>query len=394
MEKEKKVITKWLYWFTFAVAVIVVYKVLDQFSAITNWIKGLIGILYPFIMAVIIAYLFYIPCRSIESKLKKIGIKKRARPLSILIVYAIAIIVCVLIIKFIIPTVSESIMDLVSSLPNYYNQAIEAIKQMPEDSILNKINAIEIIEGLGDIDLTKYLSLDNLEQYIKGVLGLATTLFDVFVTLIISIYILAERTEILNFARRFCKAIFKNDTYKGIGKNFRRSNEIFFKFLSSQLLDGFVVGVMVSIAMSILHVKYAVLLGFMIGLFNLIPYLGAVIAVVISVIITALTGGVSQAIWMAIVVIILQQIDANIINPRITGSSLNISPILVIFSVTVFGAYFGIIGMFLAVPIVTIIKLWIEDYISIRDHGKIIGNSDKSTKGNETEDNEIVIKKI
>lgn len=391
MEKEKRVITKWLYWFTFAVAVIGVYKILDQFSAITNWLKGLIGILYPFIMAIIIAYLFYIPCRGLESKLRKLGIKKKARPLSILIVYAIAIIACVLIIKFIIPTVSESIMDLVNSLPNYYNTAIEAIKEMPEDSILNKINAIEIIEGLGDIDLAKYFSLENLEQYIKGILGLATTLFDIFVTLVVSIYILAERTEILNFARRFCKAIFKNDTYKGIGKNFRRSNEVFFKFLSSQLLDGFVVGVMVSIAMSILHVKYAVLLGFMIGLFNLIPYLGAVVAVVIAVIVTALTGGISQAIWMAIVVIILQQIDANIINPRITGSSLNISPILVIFSVTLFGAYFGIIGMFLAVPIVTVIKLWIEDYISIRDHGKIIINNE--IKKHE-EDNEIVIKKV
>ena len=126
---------------------------------------------------------------------------------------------------------------------------------------------------------------------------------------------------------------------------------------------------MVSIAMSILHVKYAVLLGFMIGLFNLIPYLGAVIAVAVAVIITALTGGISQAIWMAVTVIILQQIDANIINPRI---SLNISPILVIFSVTLFGAYFGIIGMFLAVPIVTVIKLSIEDYISVRDNGKVV----------------------
>ncbi len=386
MEKEKKVITKWLYWFTFAVAVIVVYKVLDKFGEITTWIKGLISILYPFIMAVIIAYLFYIPCRGIESRLRKMGLKKGARGLSIFIVYTIAIIFCVLVIKFVIPTASESIMELVGSLPNYYTKATEAIKEMPEDSILNKINATQLIEGLGDIDLTQYFSLENLGQYIKGVLGLATTLFDIFVTLVVSIYILAERTEILNFARRFCKAIFRNDTYKDIGKNFRRSNEVFFKFLSSQLLDGLVVGIMVSIAMSILHVKYAVLLGFMIGLFNLIPYLGAVIAVAIAVIITALTGGISQAIWMAVTVIILQQIDANIINPRITGNSLNISPILVIFSVTVFGAYFGIIGMFLAVPIVTIIKLSIEDYISIRANGKVIKESSCVTsKENEAE---------
>lgn len=368
MEKEKRVITKWIYWFTFAVAVIAVYKTLDNFSDITNWIKGLINTLYPFIMAVIIAYLFYIPCRGLEGKLRKIGFKKKARWMSIIIVYLIAIIACLLIIKFVIPSVSESVMDLVSNLPNYYKSAIEMINEMPEDSILKKINAVQLIEGLGAIDLGQYFSMENIGQYIKGVIGFATTLFDVFVTLVISIYLLAERTDILSFARRLCKAIFKNDTYKNLGKNFRRSNEVFFKFLSSQLLDGIIVGILTSIAMSILHVKYSVLLGFMIGLFNLIPYLGAVIAVVVAILITVFTGGISQAIWMAIVVIVLQQIDANIINPRITGTSLNISPILVIFSVTLFGAYFGIIGMFLAVPIVTVIKLGIEDFITERNN--------------------------
>ncbi len=368
MEKEKRVITKWIYWFTFAVAVIAVYKTLDNFSDITNWIKGLINTLYPFIMAVIIAYLFYIPCRSLEGKLRKVGFKKKARWMSIIIVYLIAIIACLLIIKFVIPSVSESVMDLVSNLPNYYKSAIDMINEMPEDSILKKINAVQLIEGLGAIDLGQYFSMENIGQYIKGVIGFATTLFDVFVTLVISIYLLAERTDILSFARRLCKAIFKNDTYKNLGKNFRRSNEVFFKFLSSQLLDGIIVGILTSIAMSILHVKYSVLLGFMIGLFNLIPYLGAVIAVVVAILITVFTGGISQAIWMAIVVIVLQQIDANIINPRITGTSLNISPILVIFSVTLFGAYFGIIGMFLAVPIVTVIKLGIEDFITERNN--------------------------
>ena len=108
----------------------------------------------------------------------------------------------------------------------------------------------------------------------------------------------------------------------------------------------------------------------MIGLFNLIPYIGAIIAVVIAGIITLLTGGVSQAIWMLVIVTILQQIDANIINPKIVGNSLQISPLLVILAVTVGGAYFGIIGMFLAVPIIAVIKVIIEDFINYRD-GKI-----------------------
>ena len=115
-----------------------------------------------------------------------------------------------------------------------------------------------------------------------------------------------------------------------------------------------------------MKVKYAVLLGFLIGLFNIIPYFGAIIAVAISILITLITGGLSQAIGMAIVVIILQQIDANIINPRITGSSLEISPLLVIFAVTIGGAYFGVVGMFLAVPVIAVIKIIVNDFIDFK----------------------------
>ena len=104
-------------------------------------------------------------------------------------------------------------------------------------------------------------------------------------------------------------------------------------------------------------VKYAILLGVMIGLFNLIPYFGAIIGVGIALIITLLTGGFTQAIWTGIVVIILQQVDANIINPKIVGNSLTVSPLLVIFSVTVGGAYFGFVGMLLAVPVAAVIKI-------------------------------------
>ena len=160
--------------------------------------------------------------------------------------------------------------------------------------------------------------------------------------------------------------MFKEKTYKNMDKYFNNSNEIFFKFIASQFLDAVVVGVLVTIALSIMGIKYAPLLGFFIGLFNMIPYVGAIIAVAISAIITLITGGVSQTIWMLIVVIVLQQIDANIINPNIIGQSLKVSPLLVIFAITVGGAYFGMLGMFLAVPVIAIVKIVIEDYIDLK----------------------------
>ncbi len=367
--KEKRVWTKWLYWFTFAVAVIFVYKTLDNFNDISIGIGKLISILMPFFMGILLAYIFYIPCRQIEKLYKKIKpkfIKKRARGLSVISVYILAILILAIVINILIPALSKSIMDLANNLPTYYQNAINFVNNMPEDLLIKKESVQEIINSLQKIDITSIINLNNISDYIKGVMGVATTIFSVFVSIIMSIYILLERREILKFIKKAARALFKEETCKALDNYFIKANDIFFKFISSQILDGIIVGIIVSIAMWILGVKYWVLLGFMIGLFNVIPYFGAIIAVTIATLITVLTGGFTKAIWMLIVVIIIQQLDANIINPKIIGNALKLSPILVIFSVTVFGAYYGVLGMFLAVPLIAIIKILVNDFIEFR----------------------------
>lgn len=373
MEKKNNIWGKWLYWFIFAVAVITVYKTLDNFKDITNWLKGIIGVLMPFIVGIFLAYLFYLPCKKIEKSYQKSKfkiIKKKSRALSILTVYLIVLIIIIIAMNFIIPTLATSITDLANNLVEYYNTTIANFENIPEDSFLRKIDINKIADILSNIKIEDFINLDTITEYAKGALGIANGIFDFFVSLMVSIYILLERTQILAFIKRLAKAIFKEKTYKAIGKYFNNTNEIFFKFLSSQLLDGFIVGVLTSTAMLILDVKYAILLGFLIGISNLIPYFGAIVGVGVSIIITIFTGGIPKAVWLAIVVIILQQIDANIINPKIVGNSLEISPLLVIFAVTIGGAYFGILGMFLAVPIFTVFKILIEDYIDYRNQIK------------------------
>lgn len=173
----------------------------------------------------------------------------------------------------------------------YYNIIVESLKGIPEDSILNKIDIQAIIGNFAPKNLEEYINLERITEYAKGLIGIGATVFNIFVTIVVSIYILAERSQIIRFARRLCGAIFNTNAYQTIGKYFRESNEIFFRFVSSQILDALIVGILTSAAMSILGVKYAVLLGFMIGLFNLIPYLGAIIAIVLAIIITIFTRG-------------------------------------------------------------------------------------------------------
>lgn len=373
MKSIKEHWSTWLFWFTCAVAVIAVYKILDNFSNIGQFINGFLKVIAPILSGVLIAYILYIPSKKFEQSFEKAKIKfisKRSRKLGIFTAYLVATLLIIILINVILPVVTQSVIELTNNFQGYYKLAIEKYRELPEDSIFKTEKIIEIVNNVQNFDLKEYININKIMDYLKGVMGVASSIFNIFVAIIVSVYILVERRDIINFLRKLGSATFKEGTYNNLGRYFYNTNQIFFKFLASQFLDAIVVGILTTIVMSIMHIKYAPLLGFMIGLFNMIPYFGAIIAVILSALITAITGGISQAIWMIIIVTIVQQIDANIINPKIVGDSLKISPLLVIIAVTVGGAYFGVIGMFLGVPVVAVLKILINDYIEYKNKTK------------------------
>ena len=360
---------KWIYWFLLGVAIIIVYKALDNFVDVMNVVNKFFDIITPFFVGIFIAYLLYMPCRKFEEAYQNSKVKfisKKARAFGIFSVYLIVLLLIIILINFILPVVFESVTDLINNIQGYYEVAIDKYNSLPEESLLKGDVVNDAIKNIQDLDIKQYFKVDKILEYIANAIDAVTGVFDVFVAVIVSVYILSERDKILGFLKKAAEAIFKERTYKNLDKYFSNSNEIFFKFIASQFLDAVIVGILVTIAMTIMKVKYAPLLGFLIGLFNMIPYVGAIIAVVIAAIITLITGGFSQTIWMLIVVIILQQIDANIINPKIVGQSLKISPLLVIFAITVGGAYFGMLGMFLAVPVIAVVRIIVVDYVDYK----------------------------
>lgn len=365
---------KWLFYFSILISAIIAYKILDNFGNISNWIRNFFKVLAPFVGGVLIAYILYLPCKKIEDAYKTTKkdnfFNKHARILSIATTYIMTIIILIIIFSFIIPILIQSLGDLMNNIPNYYSTAEDAINTLPRNNQI--VNGIvnSIMEQINKIDFKSYLDVNRVTQYLHGVINAVNNIFNTFIAIVVSIYILSQRHKLVGDLGKFNHAILSEKAYKKLSRYFRDGNEIFFRFLTSQILDAFIVGALVSVAMLILKVKYAVLLGFMIGLFNLIPFFGAIIAVIIAIIITMLTGGIGETLAMGIVVIILQQIDANIINPKIVGSALDISQILVIVAVTIGGAYFGILGMFLAVPVATVIRMMVRDYAKEREEQK------------------------
>ena len=368
MEEIKQGWKKRISWLLIALTVVIVYKMLDNFSNVTEWFGTFFRILKPFFAGLLISYILFMPCKKIENALSKSKlkfVKKKARGLSVIATYIIFVLIMVIIINCIFPVLKESVVELVSNIPGYYETLVNKYKELPEDSVLKSDVIKDKMTELSNIDMKQFLSINNekIIEYVKNIINIFSGIFDVFVSIIVSVYILLQRTAIMKFLRRFARAIFKKNTYEAVNKYFTKANEVFFTFISSQLLDAVIVGILTTVAMLIIKVKYAPLIGITIGLFNMIPYIGAIVAVGIGILITFITGGLGKAIAMAIVVIILQQIDANIINPKIIGVSLEVSPLLVIFAVTVGGAYFGILGMFLGVPIAVVIKTVLNDWI-------------------------------
>ena len=374
MKKEKVLGTKrWIYWVSIGVVLILIYKLLDNFTGIGDWVGNLFSVLAPFIEGILIAYILYTPCKKIENiliKRKNKFIKKRARGISILVTYLIVFALIIWFMNVIIPTLVNSISDLIKNVQTYYNSVISdspnyAITPFIQDNILKPV-----VEWIQNVDFESFFTIDRIKEYLSSAMGIIKGIVNIFIAVICSVYILAQRTRIVGFLNRLAKAILTKKGYERFNRYFTNGNAIFFRYLSSQMLDGIVVAVITSIAMTIMGVKYSVLLGTLIGISNLIPYFGAIFGVAIAIIITILTGGWEQALIMAIVVIILQQIDANLINPRITSSSLKVSPLLIMFAVTVGGAYFGVLGMFLSAPIFTLIKVIVDDFVNERNKEK------------------------
>lgn len=360
----------WIVAFVFAVAVIAVYKTFDNFYKVAEVIGLIVKSLSPFVIGFVIAYILNIPATKIEKlcqKSKYVFIKKRSKGISIVGVYLITALLFYIAISAIAPALYRNFVDLYFNIPGYINDALATIENLQEQYgfTLFEINESNIINTfntfLGKIDIAEF------GKYAKGVVNITSGVINVLIGIIVSVYMLIEKEKIKASLKRIARVLLKEEKAGKLIENVRKINNIFSKYLFCLLLAATIMAVLATIVLSILRVKYAIILGIMIGIFNLIPYFGAIIAGCISVLITLLTGGFFQALWAAIALIILQQIDGNYTSPKIMGDVLDASPLLIILAVTLGGGLFGVVGMIISVPIVITVKMAVGEFIDEKE---------------------------
>lgn len=246
--------------------------------------------------------------------------------------------------------ITQILNDIKSKIDNQYVQFAADYVLEASESARNLINdALTAISGI----LMKFIA------------NIGTSAVTIITSFIINIYMLVEKEDILARGKRLIYAFFEEQNARKMLHIFTQANKIFKSFLNGKLLDSSIVGVICIIVFYIFKVPYAPLMGTIIGAFNIIPYFGPIIGSV-PVLVVSFFVDPPKTITAFIIIIVVQQLDANFLDPRIVGGNVGVSPFWIITSVTVGGGLFGVPGMILGVPIVVLIKTIMEESINIR----------------------------
>ena len=361
--------------FVFCVILIIIYWGINNMNLIGNIINKIISIIFPFILGGALAFILNIPMTFFEKKLlnikrkKKVFFKNKKVVRIVSLIFAIIVIsfILYLIINLIVPELIDIVKLLIQNIP-YYAEELNKIIQN------NTENIQEIDNIISNMNLDTESIKNELMQIVTGVLnssisivvGVIGFITNLIIAIIFAIYILTGKEKLKSQISRLIQAYFDKEKANKIFEIGNIANKTFKNFFTVQCLEATILGSLCIIGMLILNIPYAAPIGVLIGVTALIPVVGAFIGIIIGAILILSVEPI-KVITFIIFVLILQQFEGNVIYPRVVGNSVGLPGMWVLMAVTVGGSLFGILGMFLAVPVIAVIKILIDDYIRYKE---------------------------
>lgn len=354
------------------------------FLMIANWgvVLAVIGkfltILMPFILGFFFACFINPLVKRVHSLLNRMKPGKGAKikkAFSVIISYVVVIGVITVLLIYIIPQIKASIGELGNTIQDGYQYMITHQKELNE-----KIPFIGLGGGIEYIKEFAYKKImsngSEILPYVYHVSSsLLTTLYNVLMGLVISIYIILDMKKLKRSARKVVYALSPKKKEQEVWQTMKQCSHIFNGFLIGKMIDSLIIGILCLIAMSILKLPYALLLSLIVCITNMIPYFGPIIGAIPGVMIYLFID-IRYAFIFALMILILQQFDGLYLGPKILGDQTGIKPLWVIFGITVGGAYFGVMGMFLGVPVVAVIMYLLQLFLDKKLKKKNISTFD------------------
>ena len=378
--KENKEYFKWgLTAFFVVLGGIISYYVIFHLDNLTARITKLFVILMPIIDGMILGYLMTPVVNGTERRIvkpifKKLNInhkKSQRRTVSIVITLFVVITALYSFFSVVIPQIGNSINTIIEQLPSYVDTLTVWISQLLEDNPVIEKNVTDLINTyFADIEV--FVNSELMPKLNSLIMTISMSVFSILkefwnliIGFIISIYILSSKEVFAAQAKKVAYAFLATETANRLISNVRFANKTFGGFFVGKILDSIIIGLICFIGTSLLGTPFCVLISVIIGVTNIIPFFGPFLGAIPCILLILFINPL-QAVYFLIFVIILQQVDGNIIGPKILGSSTGLSSFWVIFAITLFGGIWGIFGMIVGVPIFAVLFAFMKSLIELR----------------------------
>ena len=350
---------------------ILLYLGISQMSTIKSSISDFMGTLQPFIIGGALAYLLnfilrfyedYILSHEAFNKLKKSG----KRGIGLLLTYITASIITYLFIQFVLPQLMDSIIGLVNNIPEYVNDVTKFTNDIVDNLNLQPEYINLITDKFGEAITYIITILSNLVPVIGNfVVGATSSILNIIIGIIVSIYILIDKEKFMALGKKIVYALCSEEKAKFILRLATQSNMTFSRFIGGKILDSFIIGLLTFVILTIFKMPYILLISVIVGVTNIIPFFGPFIGGIPAAIIILFVSPI-QALWFVVIIIVIQQIDGNIIGPKILGDSIGISAFWILFSLLVAAKFMGFVGMIIGVPLFAIFYSIIKEIVEER----------------------------
>ena len=328
------------------------YRILSDFKqprVFPEQNRLLIGILSPFAGGVVIAYILDPMVKFFYHKLFKE--KNKTRGIAILMAYAVAILLIVLLAWLVIPQIVNSIVMLFTNFPSYIQGVQDLLVMMQDRYGIDLQQAIKMLDDSEAMVKEVYsLATAAMPQIVDSIGSVASNFVGIFTSVAASIYMLADKEHLLHQLRTLTHAFLPEKAADNTLRICHYANVNFTGFFVGKIIDSAIIGVITFVAMTILRLDFALLISVFIGITNIIPVFGPFIGAIPSIFILLLVDPI-QAVIFGVLILVIQQLDGNFIGPKILGSSIGISALWILFSIVVGGDLFGIVGMVVGVPV-------------------------------------------
>ncbi|MCI8331490.1 MAG: AI-2E family transporter [Clostridiales bacterium] len=361
-----------------AFGVVLVFGLL-YFGSIATFFNRLTTVLSPVIYGIIIAYLLNPIYKFIYRSFHRIGGRKKReklrRVLALSFTYIFVFAVIFLFFLIIVPQLVSSYTSLVDLISSYINDASAWVNELMNSgefssNLLGKLfsgfSMKEITEAVQKIISNSYSAVTTLTPYVVSfVSSFVTVAMNWVIGLIISVYLLFSKETLCAQVSKTVNAVLKPEKANSLIEFARYVDNTFGKFLVGKIFDSLIIGILTFVVMTLVRVPYSALIAVVVGVTNIIPFFGPFIGAIPSVFIVLIADPI-MAIWVLVIIIVIQQLDGNIIGPKIIGNTVGLGSLWIVVSIIVFGKLYGVIGMIIAVPLFSILYKLLKDWVEKR----------------------------